>query len=61
MTALEEIGAAKDLVTARLETLTGALEMFPCEIVRLRTMEAESREHEEPHFDPRALAAEGEA
>jgi hypothetical protein len=59
LSAIEEIAAAKDLLVARLETLTGSLEMFPCEIVRRRTVEADSREHEneEPSFDPRAINA----
>lgn len=56
--ALEEIAASKDLLTARLETLTGTLEMFPCEIVRLQVMEADVREHDESSFDPRAIIAE---
>jgi hypothetical protein len=58
--ALEEIAGARDLVTARLETLCGSLEMFPCEIVRLRTIDADSREHADPGFDPGALRAAAE-
>jgi hypothetical protein len=59
LAALEELAGAKDLLMARLETVVGALEMFPCEIVRLRVMEADVREHaEEPPFDPRAIVAD---
>jgi hypothetical protein len=59
--ALEEIAAAKDLIMAKLETVAGSLEMFPCEIVRLRVMEAEARDpSEEPSFDPRVIVADGE-
>jgi hypothetical protein len=59
LSALEEIAAAKDLLSAKLETVTGALEMFPCEIVRLRVLEADAREHaEETPFDPRAIIAD---
>jgi hypothetical protein len=59
LAALEEIAGAKDLLMAKLETLTGALEMFPCEIVRLRVMEADVREHaEETPFDPRTIVAD---
>jgi hypothetical protein len=62
LTALEEIAGAKDLLMAKLETVTGALEMFPCEIVRLRVMEADVREHaEEQPFDPRAIVADAHA
>jgi hypothetical protein len=58
LAALEEIAAAKDLLMAKLETVTAALEMFPCEIVRLRVMEADVREHAEIPFDPRAIVAD---
>jgi hypothetical protein len=58
--ALEEIGAAKDLLMAKLETLAGSLEMFPCQIVRQRVIDAEAHEPtEEPAFDPRMLADDG--
>jgi hypothetical protein len=57
--ALEEIAGAKELLTAKLETVTGALEMFPCEIVRLRVLEDDVREHaEHDPFDPRAIVAD---
>jgi len=60
--ALEEIAAAKDLLMAKLETLSGALEMFPCEIVRLRVTEADIREHTEgTPFDPRVIIADTQA
>jgi hypothetical protein len=59
LSALEELVAAKDLLTAKLETITSALELFPCEIVRLRVLEADVREHAEAApFDPRAIVAE---
>jgi hypothetical protein len=59
LTALEEIAGAKDLLMARLETMVGALEMFPCEIVRLRVIEADLRENtEETPFDPRVIIAD---
>jgi hypothetical protein len=62
LAALEEIGSARDLLMAKLETVTGALEMFPCEIVRLRVLEAEVREHtEDAPFDPRAIVADTHA
>ena len=62
LAALEEIAAAKDLLLARLETMTGALEMFPCEIVRLRVTEADIREHTEgTPFDPRVIIADTQA
>ena len=54
---LRELVRSKEL--GKLETVTGALEMFPCEIVRLRVMEADVREHaEETPFDPRAIIAD---
>jgi hypothetical protein len=57
--ALEEIAGAKELLTAKLETVTGALELFPCEIVRLRVLEDDVREHaENDPFDPRAIVAD---
>jgi hypothetical protein len=57
--ALEELAGAKDLLMAKLETVVGALEMFPCEIVRLRVIEADVREHaEQPPFDPRSIVAD---
>jgi hypothetical protein len=59
LTALEEIAAAKDLLMARLETVVGALEMFPCEIVRLRVIEADLQDNaEETPFDPRVIIAD---
>jgi hypothetical protein len=59
LAALEELVAAKDLLMAKLETVVGALEMFPCEIVRLRVIEADVREHaQEAPFDPRAIVAD---
>jgi hypothetical protein len=59
LSALEEIAAAKDLLMARLETMVGALEMFPCEIVRLRVLEADLRDNaEEAPFDPRVIIAD---
>jgi hypothetical protein len=59
VTALEEISAAKDLLLARLETMVGALEMFPCEIVRLRVIEADLRDDAgETPFDPRVIIAD---
>jgi hypothetical protein len=59
LTALEEIAAAKDLLLARLETMVGALEMFPCEIVRLRVIEADLRDNaDETPFDPRVIIAD---
>jgi hypothetical protein len=59
--ALEDIAASKDLIMAKLETVAGALEMFPCEIVRLRVMEAEARDpSDELPFDPRAIVADGD-
>jgi hypothetical protein len=61
LAALEEIAAAKDLLTARLETLTGSLELFPCEIVRQRTHDADSRDGEDPAFDLRSLGAGSDA
>jgi hypothetical protein len=62
LSALEEIAAAKDLLLAKLETMAGALEMFPCEIVRLRVMEDDIREHTEgTPFDPRVIIAETRA
>jgi len=62
LAALEEIAAAKDLLLAKLETVTGALEMFPCEIVRLRVTEADIREHTEGiPFDPRVIIADTQA
>lgn len=62
LTALEEIAAAKDLLMAKLETVTRALELFPCEIVRLRVTEAEIREHTEGiPFDPRVIIADTQA
>jgi hypothetical protein len=62
LAALEEISAAKDLLLARLETVTGALELFPCEIVRLRVTEADVREHTEgTPFDPRVIIADTQA
>lgn len=61
LSALEEISAARDLLMAKLETMAGALEMFPCEIVRLRVIEADVREHaEDAPFDPRAILADTE-
>jgi hypothetical protein len=61
LSALEEIAGAKDLLMAKLETVTGALEMFPCEIVRLRVIEADVREHtEDAPFDPRSILADTE-
>jgi hypothetical protein len=60
--ALEEIAGAKELLMAKLETVTGALEMFPCEIVRLQVMEDDVREHnEDASFDPRAIIADTHA
>jgi hypothetical protein len=62
LVALEEISAAKDLLTAKLETITNALGMFPCEIVRLRVIEADVREYtEETPFDPRVIIADTQA
>jgi hypothetical protein len=59
LTALEEIVAAKDLLMARLETMVGALEMFPCEIVRLRVIEADLRDNADgTPFDPRVIIAD---
>lgn len=54
--SLEEIAGARDLLTARLETLTGYLELFPCAIVCLQVFDAEEREtHTEASFDPGAI------
>lgn len=59
LTAIEEITVAKDLLGARLETIVGALELFPCELVRLRVIEADLRDNaEETPFDPRAIMAD---
>ena len=59
LSAIEEIAAAKDLLAARLETMVGALELFPCELVRLRVIEADLRDNaEETPFDARAIIAD---
>jgi hypothetical protein len=60
LTALEELAMSRDLLMARLETITGALELFPCQIVRLRTLEVEGRAEEEPTFDPRSIGTSAE-
>jgi hypothetical protein len=53
LTAIEEIAAAKICMMARLETMVGALEMFPCEIVRLRVIEADLKDNaDETPFRP---------
>lgn len=57
--ALEEITAAKDLILARLETVVGTLEMFPCEVMRARVADAGLRDQtEDAPFDPRLLTAD---
>jgi hypothetical protein len=60
LVALEAIVGSKDLLMAKLETLTGTLETFPCEIVRMQVTEADVRENtKEPvPFDPRSLVAD---
>lgn len=59
--ALEQIAASKDLLAAKLETLTGTLEMVPAAIVRVQVVEADVREGlEDLPLDPRALLADND-
>jgi hypothetical protein len=60
--ALGEIAAARELLLAKLETLAGTLEMFPCEVMRARVVDAGLRDQsDDPAFDPRLIAAEAES
>jgi predicted nucleic acid-binding Zn-ribbon protein len=59
--ALDEIVRSRNLLVAKLEALTGTIEMLPCQIVRLRVLEADTREEaDEEVLDVHQMLAEAE-
>lgn len=60
LSALREIMAAREMLVARLETIAGTLEMFPCQIVRLRVLDIGAADDGigDPWHDPHTFVAD---